>query len=253
MSGIIFPDKAVILVTGASGEIGRETARQISLNGATVILSGRDRNRLKDTVLTLDGRPCQIESFDLAEIDAIPDWLKTITAKTGPLYGLAHCAGISATVPIRLMKWEKADEVMRANWGVSWALGKAFRQKGVHTEGDSRIVMVSSTAGLVGEGAMSAYCSSKGAMIALARALAVELVPEGIRVNTVAPGFIATEMNRRYLASISEEQLRLLKLRHPLGFGTTTDVAAAVTFLLTSGARWITGTTIAVDGGLTSV
>jgi NAD(P)-dependent dehydrogenase (short-subunit alcohol dehydrogenase family) len=242
-----------ILVTGASGDIGRDVAILLSEMGASLVICGRNQSELLVTERALEGRPCVIESINLKEVNAISDWMKSLAKSGGPLFGLVHCAGISERVPIRMMKWQKAEEIMQINWGAAWALAKAFRQTGVHEVSDSRIVMVSSTAGLVGESALSAYCSSKGAVIALARSLAAELASEGIRVNTVAPGFIRTRMNDRYLESLTPEQLKKLEARHLLGFGSVADVSGSIAFLLAKTGRWITGTTITVDGGLTAI
>lgn len=242
-----------ILVTGASGDIGACVARSLSGLGAEVVLSGRDAARLEAAAEGLDGRRCGIEPFDLARLDEIPRWMKQVAEKHGPLYGLAHCAGVSSVMPIRVAKWEKAEEVMRVNWGASWSLAKGFRQKGVFAAGESKIVFISSTAGLVGEVAMSAYSASKGAVDAMTRSLAAEFAPDGIRVNSVAPGFIKTAMNARYLETISPDQLAALEKRHPLGFGATEDIASAIAFLLADTGRWITGITLAIDGGMTSI
>jgi NAD(P)-dependent dehydrogenase (short-subunit alcohol dehydrogenase family) len=241
-----------ILITGSSGEIGRETAIVLSRLGAKLSITGRDEDKLQDTARICEG-DISIFPFDLSEINKIPEWMRTITSKQGEFFGIVHCAGISAIVPIKIMKWERAEEIMRLNWGTSWMLAKSFRQRGNFQQDGSRIIFIASTAGIIGESAMSAYSSSKGAIISLTRALASEFAPEKINVNAIAPGFIETSMNERYLASISEEQKTAMKKRHLLGFGAVRDVAGAVAYLLSDAGRWITGAVIPVDGGLTAV
>jgi Dehydrogenases with different specificities (related to short-chain alcohol dehydrogenases) len=242
-----------ILVTGASGGIGSATARLLADLGASVVLSGRDVAKLESVARSMSAGPHRIEPFDLSRIEAIPEWLKGLASATGPLRGIAHCAGLSSVMPIRVAKWESAERVMAINWGAAWALAKGYRQKGVFDLAGGRMVFIASTAGLVGESAMSAYSASKGAVVAMTRSLASEFAPDGINVNSVAPGFIRTEMNEAFLGSISAEQLSAIERRHPLGFGKPEDVANAVAFLLSDASRWMTGTIMAVDGGLTAV
>lgn len=253
MTNLVDLEGKRILLIGASGDIGKNIAAVLSNLGASIVICGRNRGELEQIRLNLETKPCSVEYLDLHNVDGLSDWIKSLAKVGGSFFGLVHCAGVSARTPIRTMKWPEAEEMMRINWGSAWALSKAFRQHGVHDANDSRIVMISSTAGLVGESAMTAYSSSKGAMISLARSLAVELAGEGIRVNTVAPGFIKTKMNEEYLASISPDQLQALESRYPLGFGTVADVSGTVAFLLSEMGRWISGVTIPVDGGMTAI
>jgi NAD(P)-dependent dehydrogenase (short-subunit alcohol dehydrogenase family) len=242
-----------ILVTGASGGLGSVIVQLLAELGGTLILSGRDEAKLNTVAQSLSGEAHRVYPFDLTLVEDIPEWLKFLTSETGSLDGLVHCAGLSTVMPIRMMKWERAQQIMAVNWGSAWALAKGYRQKGVFSSVGGRLVFLASTAGLVGEAALSAYSASKGAVIAMTRSLAAEFAVDGINVNSVAPGFIVTDMNVAYLGSITTEQLAILKSRHPLGFGSPADVANAVAFLLSGASRWITGTTLAVDGGLTSV
>lgn len=242
-----------ILITGASGAIGEATTRLLAKLGASVILSGRDIEKLNKVMNELPGTLHTIQPFDLSNVEEIPEWLKRISLKSGPLYGIIHCAGVSAVAPIRMMKWEKTEALMRLNWGAAWLLAKGFRQRGVHCQTGSRLIFIASSSGLIGESAMSAYSSSKGAIIAMTRSLAAEFATEKINVNAVAPGFIKTEMNSAYLNSISPEQVIALEKRHPLGFGSVDDVANAIAFFVADTGRWVTGTVLPVDGGLTAI
>jgi NAD(P)-dependent dehydrogenase (short-subunit alcohol dehydrogenase family) len=106
--------------------------------------------------------------------------------------------------------------------------------------------------GLAGAPATVAYAASKGALNALTRSMAVELAREKIRVNTVAPGHVATEMSDRLREFLTPEKYAMIEAAHPLGLGTATDVAYAVAFLLADTGRWITGSTLVVDGGYTA-
>jgi len=103
--------------------------------------------------------------------------------------------------------------------------------------------------GLVGQPAVTAYAASKGALIALAKSLAMEWAGDGIRVNCVAPGHVKTEMAAALQSMLTTEQFAAIEAMHPLGVGTARDVAHAIAFLLADSGRWITGTTLIVDGG----
>ena len=240
-----------ILVTGASSGIGRETARLISQLGARLVLVGRNAERLSETLRSLDGEGHKAELFDLSFADEIPRWLKCISASTGPLHGLVHSAGIHKLRPLRVLSSQTFEDVMRINAGAAIALAKGFRQKGVCAPGGS-IVFLSSVAGLTGQAGVAAYAASKGAIVALTRALAVELAEEHVRVNCVAPGVVTTGTGQGLLGMLTAEQGASLEAMHLLGLGCARDVAYAVVFLLAETARWITGTVLVVDGGYTA-
>jgi len=240
-----------ILVTGASSGIGRDTAIFLSQLGARLILVGRNVERLEATASKLETPNYLLEAFDLRETDKITDWLKNITQKTGPLDGLVHSAGVPAMIPLKLLTVKQLEDAIAINLNAALFLTKAFRIKGNH-QPKSSIVFLSSSAGLTGEPGVSAYSATKGALIAMARSLAVELVKQGIRVNCVAPGFVRSELLEKYEVRVSPEQLAATEATFPLGFGETIDVAYAIAFLLAETGRWITGTTLVVDGGYTA-
>jgi len=240
-----------VLVTGASSGIGRETALLLSELNARVILVGRNRERLEAACQQLQGTGHRVEPFDLTALQEIPAWLKRLTAATGPLAGLVHCAGIQNSLPLRVLSLEKLEAVFRINISAAVMLAKAFCQKGCSVPGGS-IVLVSSAMGLVGRPGIPAYSASKGALVALARSAALELAKDQIRVNCVAPGFVRTEMLEQLREWLSSEQLAALEAQHPLGLGAPRDVAYAIAFLLADTSHWITGTTLVVDGGYTA-
>jgi NAD(P)-dependent dehydrogenase (short-subunit alcohol dehydrogenase family) len=240
-----------ILVTGASSGIGRETARLISQLGARVVLVGRNEDRLAETLRFLDGDGHSVQAFDLSSTDEIPSWLKTLSLSSGPLHGLVHSAGIIKLCPLRVLSSQTVEGVMRINVGAAVGLAKGFCQKGACAPGGS-IVFLSSVFGLTGQAGLSAYAASKGAIVALTRALAVELAGARIRVNCVAPGLVTTEMGQRQLGLLTPEQSAALETMHLLGFGSPHDVSCAIAFLLAETARWITGTVLVVDGGYTA-
>jgi NAD(P)-dependent dehydrogenase (short-subunit alcohol dehydrogenase family) len=240
-----------VLLTGASSGIGRDTAILLSELNARLVLGARNRERLEQTLQSLNGTGHRIEDFDLASVDEIPTWIKKIAADSGPLHGLVHCAGIHSAHPLRILSAEKLEHVMRINVSSALMLAKGFRQKGCFVPGGS-IVLLSSVAGLVGEPGVSAYAASKAAIAGLTRSLAMELAGQNIRVNCVAPGFVQTEMTDRLRESLSPEQFSAVEALHPLGLGTPRDVAHGIAFLLAATGRWITGSTLVIDGGYTA-
>ena len=140
---------------------------------------------------------------------------------------------------------------MQTNWSAAWLLAKGLRQPGVHSKPAS-LVYISSVVGMAGQPGLSAYASSKGAVLALTKALAMELAGEGIRVNAVVPGYVETEMAQNLEKILSGDQMEAIRRMHPLGIGTALDVAHAIAFLLAETGRWITGTSLVVDGGYTA-
>jgi NAD(P)-dependent dehydrogenase (short-subunit alcohol dehydrogenase family) len=239
----------LVLVTGASSGLGRETAILLSELNARVALSGRNRERLEETLSRMTGGGHRIDPFDLNETDAIPDWIKRVTAEAGPLGGLVHSAGVVTVLPAQAASTARVESLMRTNVTSAIMLVKAFRRSGCALEG-SGIVLFSSVAGIAGVPGLSIYSASKAALIGFSRSAAVELAAAGLRINCVAPGTIETSMvDRSREMTQTQEQHEAMKSKHPLGFGHPRDVAHAAAFLLADTGRWITGTTLVVDGG----
>jgi NAD(P)-dependent dehydrogenase (short-subunit alcohol dehydrogenase family) len=240
-----------VLVTGASSGIGRQTSVLLGLLGASLILVGRDHARLQETWRMMGSADHRVEPFDLEAVNDIPAWLKRLAAEVGPLAGLVHCAGLHFAKPLATLRGKDVERIMGVNVSTSFALARGFRQKGCFRAGGS-MVFLASVVGLVGQPGVSAYSASKGAVIALTRSLALELARDGIRVNCVAPGYVQTEMSDKLKDTLSPQQYAAIELMHPLGIGSPLDVAHAVAFLLAPTGRWITGTTLVVDGGYTA-
>lgn len=240
-----------ILITGASSGIGREAAIHISRLGARLVLVARDQERLEATAQQLqapDEGEHHIAAFDLTAIDELPKWLKALTARVGPLDGLAHCAGVALVKPLRFLTAQDMQRINLINVDSAIGLAKAYRQKNCYREHGS-IVFLSSVAALRGLPAKAAYAGSKGALISITKSLAIELAPQKIRVNCIAPAVVETEMWSRARDELTTEQIDALEGAHPIGFGKPTDVANAIAFMLADSGRWITGVTLPLDGG----
>lgn len=241
-----------ILVTGASSGIGRTTAVILAGHGADLILNGRNQSRLEQTREALNMGEHVLAPLDIAaNCDDLPSWIKEL-AGTKSLHGLVHCAGMEMTLPLAQVDGESFDRILGLNTKTALMLVKGVRQKKCHAKPCS-IVLVSSVASLTGQAGRALYCASKGALNSMARSLAVELARQGIRVNTVSPGQVDTEMNAQIRQKIPAEQYQAILGAHPLGLGKPEDVARPIAFLLSDGARWITGTNLVVDGGYTAI
>ncbi len=240
-----------ILVTGASSGLGREASRCLSELGARTVLVGRNKEKLLETASSLQGTGHHVEAFDLSQIEETPAWLENLSKVVGPLDGLVHCAGVILAQPIRAWNLNETEALMRINVYAGLALAKVFRQKTVHNPGAS-LVFMSSIAALHGQPGLVTYAASKGAIIGLTKSLALELVRDSVRVNCIAAGTVATEMLELMKVRLTSEQIKAVADKHPLGIGRPRDVANAIAFLVSDASRWITGTTLVVDGGCTT-
>ena len=238
-----------IMVTGASSGLGRACSQLIAQLGGEVILVARDKDRLAATHATLDNDSHQVEVFDLQDTESIPAWMKDIVGRGGkPVSGLVHCAGIEITMPIRTMKLSDYESMNTVNVTAGLQLAKGFRQRGVSSTPGS-IVFISSVAAIKAKAGMVGYAAGKSALNGMARALAVELAREKIRVNVITAGLVRTEMANQMLHNMTESQINDVVNEHLLGLGDPCDIANCVAFLLGEAGRWITGANFVVDGG----
>lgn len=237
------------LVTGASSGIGREAALLISQCGGRVIASGRDGERLRQLVSDLDSRCSHHASVQtLTDADLTAEWVKELVSIYGPFAGAFHAAGVEMIRPSRLTKQAHLNEAMGSSLFAAFGIARALSQKDACTDGGS-LVFMSSVAGSTGQAGMTAYSAAKAGVDGFVRSLACELAPRKIRVNSIAAGAVKTAMHDRLLRSSGDSGAGVYESSHLLGFGDVADVAAAVVFLLTPASRWITGSTLAVDGG----
>ena len=234
------------LVTGASSGIGAGVARRLAAEGATVILLGRDESRLAQVRASLTGqdrahRTVTAELGDPASITAAAQAVRD----AGELHVLVHSAGVFGPQPFAEISVETLDRVWAVNVRAPFLLTQALLPM---LRRGSAIVFVSSVSGRVGMIGQSAYGTSKSAVDGLARTLAVELAPDGIRVNAIAPGYTATPINAHLRAQPGRtEQLEAAILAGRLG--QVDDIAASIAFLASDEAAFVHGITLAVDGG----
>ncbi len=246
-------DNKIVVITGASSGIGRQCAITCSYMGAQVVLLGRDSNRLNETLEQLH-QPAKhmLFSVDLTDYDNVQQIVTQITGKLGRVSGLINSAGISTTLPFHMGKPQKMDEFFHANVHSAFNLTRMIVRPEIVAEKGASIVFISSVMAVVGENGKSLYSMTKGALIAGARSLAVELAPRSIRVNCISPGVVESPMSKASVYSRNEEALNKIKGLHPLGLGQPEDVANACVYLISDASRWVTGTNLLVDGGYTA-
>lgn len=247
-----FSGKKIIII-GASSGIGKQTAIVLASLGARVILVARHKDKLRDTLALLEGKSHGFRIADISKLDEIELLFKSIIEEHGPMDGLVYCAGTNTTLPLLQLKPGKIKETFDVNF---FAFVEAVRQvtrRGRFNVG-MRIVAISSNAAIRGDKAHTAYSASKAAMNAAVRCMAKELADKGICINTVAPAVTNSEIYRQYKTNscgVSESEKKLLE-RQYLGLIEPEDVADTVAFLLSPAARMITGTSVLVDGGLST-
>jgi NAD(P)-dependent dehydrogenase (short-subunit alcohol dehydrogenase family) len=238
-----------ILVVGASSGIGLASARRFAEEGGTLVCAARTMERLEKALAALPGKRHMALPFDAANDAEIDDVVAQLKSEKRAIDAAVLCAGQHSIRPLQLVKASHIDESLAANVR-SALLCTKMAAKLAPPEGAS-IVYLASAAALIGNIGEAVYAAGKGALISACRSLAVELAPKRIRINVVAPGVVRTPMSDRWLNQLSPEQREAAGARHLLGFGRAEDVAAGIAFLASDDARWITGTCLAIDGGLT--
>lgn len=242
-----------IIITGASSGIGKETAILLSKLGAKIILMARREEMLKETMMNLEGEGHSFYVADLSQTEQIADIVKNITSDYGPVDGLAYVAGIDKANPLITLSLDKLETVFKINYFGFIEFVRQLTKKGRFNSG-MRIVAVSSIASVCGDPAHIAYSGSKAALDGSIRCLAKELAQKDIAINSVAPAMTETAMFEGFIKKYGEnsESYKYLIQRQYLGFGKPIDIANSIAFLLSPAARFITGTTLYVDGGYTS-
>jgi NAD(P)-dependent dehydrogenase (short-subunit alcohol dehydrogenase family) len=235
-----------ILVTGASSGIGKAIAIESSKMGASVIITGRNEQRLKETYSQLEGHGHDLIVADLS----IKEDLNRLHKELPVIDGLVNCAGLTKIAPFPFATRDSFEEVMNVNFFAPTELSRLLVKSKKIGKGGS-MVFISSVSGVYCSAvASSIYSSSKGAVNGLVKGVALDLAPKGIRVNSVNPGMIDTDIFSG--SAITEEQLKADMQRYPLGrYGKPEEVAFAAIYLLSDAASWITGSNLLIDGGYT--
>jgi 3-oxoacyl-[acyl-carrier protein] reductase len=238
------------LVTGATGGIGGAIARAFHRQGATVLVSGRQTEKLDKLAAELGDR-AQVLPCDLADRAAVAGMVDAAIGKLGRLDILVNNAGLTIDNLFIGMKDEQWDEVIAVNLTATFMLMRAAARAMLRAKtGYGRIVNITSISGVIGNPGQGNYAASKAGMIGMSKSLAREVASRGITVNCVAPGFISTAMTD----ALNEKQVSAIKEAIPAQkFGTPADVAAACVYLASQEAGYMTGRTLHLNGGLAMV
>ena len=239
-------ENKVVVVTGGSRGIGRAIVERFAALGARVFFTYHQSDDLAQEVAAA----CGAEKIKCSQADAaaIEAAVEHVLATAGKLDVLVNNAGITSDQFLMLMPAGDWDKVIDTNLNGVYRWCKVVSRTMLGARRGT-IVNIASIAGLVGVAGQTNYCASKGALLAFSRALAAELGTRGIRVNTVVPGFIETDMTAKVPRAIRARNLERILLRR---FGKPSEVAAVATFLASDDAAYIAGQTIVVDGGLTA-
>lgn len=237
-----------ILITGASSGIGRQCAISCSQMGANVILNARNKERLRQTFNNLEPGNHLFYSQDITEYKNLEITISDAVVKIGKISGFIHSAGIENTLPLKSMRKVHYENLFSVNTFSGFEIARLLSKK-KYCSDESSFIFISSVMGFLGQLGKIGYCSSKGALISGMKAMALELVNKNIRVNSISPAIIETDMTKKLFKNIPDDSINEIQKMHPLGFGQPEDVANACIFLLSDAAKWITGSNLIVDGG----
>jgi len=238
----------VALITGASRGIGKAIALELGTHGAIVAGTATTQTGAEqiERYLSIAGIRGMGIAMDVTDSAQITDGIKAVQQSLGGIAILVNNAGITRDNLLVRMKEEEWDTIMQTNLKAVYLLSRAVLRDMMKAK-NGRIINITSVVGATGNAGQTNYAAAKAGMIGFSKSLAKEIGSRNITVNCIAPGFINTDMTR----ALSSDQQQALTQQIPLGrLGTPQDIAAAVAFLASPAADYITGTTLHVNGGL---
>jgi NAD(P)-dependent dehydrogenase (short-subunit alcohol dehydrogenase family) len=237
----------VAIVTGGASGIGLAIARKFVEQQIFTIVIGRNADKLKMAQEVLGNMAATIP-FDISNLAEIPALVQKITEQYKRIDILVNNAGINQKKNFTAVTDEEFQNIMLTNVNAVFSLSREV-VKVMEKQGSGSIINISSMAAKYGLPGVIAYSASKNAIEGMTKAMATELSGKGIRVNAIAPGFISTDMTAKAMSGDEERRQKVLA-RTPMGhFGDPADIAAAALFFATDSSKYITGTSLCVDGG----
>lgn len=237
-------EEKTILVTGASSGIGRGICIDTSKMGATVHLMARNEQRLNETLSQMEGEGHQVHQVDLCDKDA----LTTMVDSLPLLDGVVLCAGIIKTTPVKNISEDALEEIFNTNIMADIRMVSRLLKKKKLNKGAS-VVFISSVSTFNVKVGNSLYSATKGAVNSFAKAMALEVAKQDMRVNCIQPGFVPSNILEKH--GLGEDAIQWYIERHPLGLGKPSDIANGCIYLLSDASRWVTGSVFTIDGGYT--
>ncbi len=243
-------DGQIAIVTGASSGLGWHFAMTLARAGAKVALAARRTERLVELarrIEAFDGRAIPV-ALDVTDRDSVARCVATAETELGPISILVNNAGVAVEKLLLDQEVADWDRVLDTNLKGAWLMTQEVARRMVDLGHGGAIINIASILSLGGASRLSSYCASKGGLVGMTRALAVELARHDIRVNALAPGYIETEMNREFLAG--EAAARHIAERVPQRrHGQPEDLDGAFLLLASPASRYMTGAVVVVDGG----
>jgi 3-oxoacyl-[acyl-carrier protein] reductase len=237
------------LITGATGGIGEAIAKALSDAGATVILSGRNVEKLASLQSALGADKAHVLAADLSHSEGVNALIKDAESITGQIDILVNNAGLTRDGLSMRMKDEDWQQVLDVNLTAPFQLARAA-QRGMMKRRHGRIINIASIVGVTGNPGQANYCASKAGMIGWSKAMAQEIANRGITINCVAPGFIATPMTD----ALNEDQKERINASIPAArMGNADEIAAGVLYLASDEAAYVTGQTLHINGGMAMI
>ena len=235
-----------ILVTGASSGIGRAVAQECAAAGAVCFITARNQEMLQQTLDELQGEGHQMFISDLADITAI----ETMIENLPKLDGVVSCAGVVETKLLKFTEEEDLQNLFQTNTFSAIRLVRSLLQK-KKLKKESSVVFISSISGVkCGYIGGSLYGATKGAIEGFAKATALELAPQRIRVNTITPGMVETSLLKD--VEVDQDQIETDKQKYPMKrYGKPEEIGYSAVYLLSDATKWVTGTALLIDGGFT--
>jgi NAD(P)-dependent dehydrogenase (short-subunit alcohol dehydrogenase family) len=241
------PNKKIAIVTGGGSGLGFAIAKAFTQNGISTIIVGRDEEKLKNGKEQL-GDNCYYKTCDLNDLSAIPALIEDIVKEFGQIDILVNNAGINMKKLFTEVTDEDFQKIITTNVCAVFSISREVVKQMLPRK-TGCIINISSMAAQYGLPKVIAYSASKTAIDGMTRAMAVELSPNGIRVNAIAPGFIYSDMTAKALDSDPERKAKVFN-RTPMGhMGQPEDIGAAALYLASDGAKYVTGIVLPVDGG----
>ena len=244
-------EKSVALVTGGASGLGAATVQALVGGGGRAVIVDRDAATGQELARSI-GNAVRFVAADVTSEEDIRKAIATAREAFGGLNVTVNCAGVGRFANSHEMPFEDWQRILNVNLTGTFLVCQAALRCMIET-GRGSIVNIASNAGLMGQAYSAAYCASKGGVVNLTRALADEYIDRGIRVNCVAPGGIATPLQKAFYAlPEGADPNKLGKVRSPFGNSTPEEIAELVAFVASDQGRYMTGSIVSIDGGITT-